>query len=363
MGGIQRGAAVLLLSFILVLVPFGSVAADDAADSGGGTTVSDALGRTVTVPDDPSRIVLAGRAVALLANALYLFPDVSERVVAVGKTNQGLGDFFPVLDDNAADKSRLGQSAGAEEVLAREPDLVILKNYMRDSLGEAIETAGVPVVYLELETPEQYNRDVRIIGQILGQPERAEEVVEAFERRRSQLAEVTSEVEKPDVVLLSVSGRGGSSSFRVAPEGWMQGTQVELGGGNPIWFDRSLSPGWNEVQFEQIALWDPDVIVLVSYGRPAEEVRAQIESDAQWRTLQAVQEDRVLAMPADYHSWGQPDTRWILGAEWLAHALHAEEFDEPFGERIYTFFNEFYGMDRSEYRRSIEPRLSGDLLD
>ena len=363
MVGIRRDAAVLVLCFLLVLVPFSSVVADDAAGSGGGTTVTDALGRSVTVPDDPSRIVLAGRAVALLANALYLFSDVSDRVVAVGKTDQGLGDFFSVIDDNPQEKSRLGRSAGAEEVLARNPDLVILKNYMRDSLGRAIETTGVPVVYLELETPEQYNRDVRIIGRILGQPERAEEVVDAFERRRSKLEEATSGGERPDVVLLSVSSRGGASSFRVAPEGWMQGTQVELGGGDPIWFDRSLSPGWNEVQFEQIALWDPDVIVLVAYGRPAGEVRAEIESNAQWRTLQAVEEDQVLAMPADYHSWGQPDTRWILGAEWLAHALHPEEFDEPFRERIYAFFNEFYGMDRSEYRRSIEPRLSGDLLD
>jgi iron complex transport system substrate-binding protein len=63
-------------------------------------------------------------------------------------------------------------------------------------------------------------------------------------------------------------------SFRVAPEGWIQGTQVELGGGEPLWYDRALSPGWNEVQFEQIALWDPEVIVIVSYRAPAGARRA-----------------------------------------------------------------------------------------
>ncbi len=359
--GSRRSAALALLLLIAILVPVSLPAAD------GEITVRDARGREVTLPAIPERIVIAGRAVALLANALYLFPDVSNRVVAVGVTDQGLGDFFSVLDDDPGEKTRLGRSAGPEEVLARNPDLVLLKSYMRDSLGRPLEIAGVPVVYLDLETPEQYTRDLRILGELLGEPGRAEEMVAAFDRRRAALARATTgataDVERPRVLLISVSARGNTVSFRVAPEGWIQSTQVELGGGEPVWYDRALSPGWNEVQFEQIALWDPEVIVIVSYRAPADEVRDEVIADDRWQTLSAVRNGEVYAMPADYHSYGQPDTRWILGAEWIARVLHPELFDESFRERVVSFYREFYRMDREEYEELVEPRLTGDLLE
>ncbi|MFP4613183.1 MAG: ABC transporter substrate-binding protein [Spirochaetaceae bacterium] len=352
-------AAVMVVMFVAVLFPGALHAVDEPRD---GITIQDARDREVTVPAVPERIVIAGRAVALLANALYLFPDVDDRVVAVGATDQGLGDFFSVLDDDPAEKTRLGRSAGPEEVLAREPDVVLLKSYMRNSLGKPLEAAGVPVVYLDLETPEQYGRDLRILGKLLAQSERAEEIVDAFDRRRRTLERATADVQRPEVVLLSVAMRGNATSFRVAPEGWIQGTQVELGGGEPVWYDRALSPGWNEVQFEQIALWDPEVIVIVSYGAPADEVRDEVIEDERWKTLSAVREEEVHAMPSDFHSYGQPDTRWILGAEWIARVLHPGLFEESFGERIYAFYRDFYGMDRGDYEELIEPRLSGDLL-
>lgn len=359
----RRSAALALLVLIAMLVPLALPAVDGAVGGEGDITVRDARGREVTLPAAPERIVIAGRAVALLANALYLFPEVSDRVVAVGVTDQGLGDFFSVLDDDPGEKTRLGRSAGPEEVLARDPDLVLLKSYMRDSLGRPLETAGVPVVYLDLETPEQYARDLRILGELLRAPERAEDIVEAFDRRRAALARATRGVERPRVLLISVAARGNAVSFRVAPEGWIQGTQVELGGGEPLWYDRALSPGWNEVQFEQIALWDPEVIVIVSYRAPAGEVRDEVIADARWQTLSAVRNDEVYAMPADFHSYGQPDTRWILGAEWIARVLHPELFEEPFRERVYSFYREFYRMDRADYEELVEPRLSGDLLE
>ncbi|MFP4374948.1 MAG: ABC transporter substrate-binding protein [Spirochaetaceae bacterium] len=362
--GSRRAAALIPLLLVSMLVPV-ALPAVDGAD--GEITVRDALEREVTLPAVPERIVIAGRAVALIANALYLFPEVSDRVVAVGATDQGLGDFFSVLDDNPGEKTRLGRSAGPEEVLARNPDLVLLKSYMRDSLGRPLETAGVPVVYLDLETPQQYARDLRILGELLGAPGRAEDIVEAFDRRRASLERAANRAAgaagQPQVLLISVSARGNAVSFRVAPEEWIQGTQVELGGGDPVWYDRALSPGWNEVQFEQIALWDPEVIVIVSYHEPADEVRDEVIADDRWQTLSAVRNNEVYAMPADFHSYGQPDTRWILGAEWIARVLHPQLFDESFRERVFSFYREFYRMDRDDYEELVEPRLSGDLLD
>lgn len=325
--------------------------------------VEDALGRRVELMDVPSRIVMAGRAVIMLSDALYLFDDVAERVVAVGVTDQGLGDFLPVVDPEADMKSDLGKSAGPEEILARKPDLVLLKSYLRDSLGKPIEISGVPVIYLDLETPEQFNRDLRILGTVLKQEARAEELISMFDRRASRLRELTAGVEKRRVALFQFSAREQSYSFSVPPKGWIQGTMVELAGGEPVWYGSALGPGWNQVQFEQIALWNPEVIVFVSYRNHSTEALELIRGDSLWQGLEAVQNGEVYAMPADYYSWGQPDPRWILGAEWMARALHPELFEGSFSDSIPLFFSQFYRIGEERYRKEILPRIEGDLFD
>jgi iron complex transport system substrate-binding protein len=354
--------AVIVLAVLLLTAPL-PVVAEGVPEPPAEITVEDSYGRTVELAGVPSRIVLAGRATIMLVDALYLFPGVSDRVVAVGRTNQGIGDFFPVLDESAGAKRRLGRSAGAEEILAADPDLVILKSQMRRTLGTALENAGATVLYLDLETPEQYARDIRILGTVLEQQARAEEIVALFEERAQALREATEKRGRPEVLVLSYSRSGEEYSFRIAPESWIQTDQVRLGGGQPIWTEAAASPGWNQIEFEQIAAWDPEVVVLISYRTDAGEPKRRVLADELWAELEAVRNGRVYAMPSDYYSWGQPDTRWILGAEWMAYALHPALFDEPFEGRIRAFFADFYGIDGEEYRADIAPRLSGDLFE
>jgi iron complex transport system substrate-binding protein len=357
-----RRSTVLVLLSVFLLLPL-TAGAEGVEESPAAIAVADSFGRTVELPGVPSRIALAGRATIMLVDALYLFPEAGERVVAVGRTNQGIGDFFPVLDDDPEAKRRLGRSAGAEEILAANPDLVIMKSQMRSSLGNALENAGATVLYLDLETPQQYARDIRILGDVLGQPSRAEEIVSLFEQRVAALGRANENVERPEVLVLSYSRSGEEYSFRVAPESWIQTDQVRLGGGDPVWLGAAPNPGWNRIEFEQIAAWNPEVIVLISYRTDAGEPKRRVMSNDLWAELQAVRQGRVYAMPSDYYSWGQPDTRWILGAEWIAHALHPGRYDEPFEERIRAFFLDFYGIGDEEYGAEIAPRLSGDLFE
>lgn len=358
---LPRAAAFFIVLALAAFVP--AVAAAQAGGAGGAITVEDAEGRTVRLPEVPSRIVLTGRANIMLVDALYLFRNVSERVVAVGRTNQGIGDFFPVLDAAPEEKARLGRSAGAEEILAHDPDLVLLKSQMRDSVGRALETAGAVVLYLDLETPEQYACDIRTLGAVLDQEQRAEEIVSLFDDRTRRLREQLDGVGRPEVLVLSYARSGEAYSFRVSPDGWIQTEQVRLAGAEPVWMGAAGSPGWNRIEFEQIAAWDPEVIIFISYRTDAAEPLRRIRDNPLWAELQAVENGEIYAMPADYCSWGQPDTRWILGAEWMAAALHGERFSEPFEARVRRFFSEFYGIGEAAYEREIAPRLSGDLLD
>ncbi len=349
----------IVLLFTSMLFSLGAEAAKETSTA---YTVTDSLGREVSFQEIPSRMVLTGKAVIMLVDALYLFPDVGDRVVAVGVTDQGLGDFFTVLDPEADQKIRLGKTAGPEEILARSPDCVLLKSYLRDSLGKPLETAGVPVIYLDLETPQQYERDLRILGDLLQQPDRANEVITLFQDRTENLRQVVSCIAHPYSLLLNVSSQGGDTIFSVPPKGWIQGDQVELAGGIPVWYDEALSPGWNKVNFEQIASWNPQSIVLLSYRGSTAETAEKLKTDPLWKDIQAVKDGRIFSMPADFYSWGQPDSRWILGAEWIATAYRGGDLGGSFMKNIYSFFGDFYGMSREKVYTDILPLLPDPLF-
>ncbi len=356
-----------LSSLLLVTVLLSACNAQPSGNpaSGGSYTVTDALGREVTFEKPPTRIVLVGKMLFAVADALYLFPDVSSRIAAIGNTEQGGGNFIALIDPDYESKAVLGTEAGAEQVAAFEPDAVILKSYLAQSLGAGIEALGIPVVYVEFETPEQYKRDLKIIGQTLQEEDRADEVAAMFEERLQQVADGVSnieEAEKPRTLLLYYSDKDGAVAFNVPPVSWMQTLLVEMAGGNPVWKDANLGSGWTTITLEQIAAWDPDKIVVVSYFSDSNEVVASLKEDANWEMLRAVQEDQLFAFPADQYSWDQPDPRWILGLQWLAGVLHPDRFpDLDMIDQARTFYENFYSLDGETFEEKILPFLEGDL--
>lgn len=100
----------------------------------------------------------------MVADAIYLFPESGKRVVAIGSTTQGTGNFIPMIDPTFSAKISLDSSAGAEQIAAAQPDCVIMKSTNASSLGKALEAVKIPVVYLDFETPEQYQRDLKTLG-------------------------------------------------------------------------------------------------------------------------------------------------------------------------------------------------------
>lgn len=317
--------------------------------------ITDAKGREVTIPADPTRIALAGRAVIMLADALYSFPGAAEKVVGVSNTDQGMGDFLELIDPELGEKFHWRTDVGAEQVLEAAPEVVILKGFMQEKLGDPLEKLGIPVVYLDLETPEQYERDIAILGALLAQKERAEELISFY---RSEWEEVKSRAPAagPDTLVLYYSDRGGSVSFQVPPRGWIQTTMTEIAGGRPVWLDSAVSPGWNRVGLEQISAWDPDRIFLISYRSSAADLVEELKNDPAWQNLRAVTNGALSPFPGDYYSWGQPDSRWILGLWWLSEKIGDTEAPDraALEEKARRVFSFLYHMEEPALTTLIE---------
>ncbi|MFW5714526.1 MAG: ABC transporter substrate-binding protein, partial [Brevefilum sp.] len=100
-----------------------------------------------------------------------------------------------------------------------------------------------------------------------------------------------------------------------------------------------LSGFWNDVNLEQILIWDPDVIIVPPYGGATV---SSITESSEWQILDAVQAGRVYQMPKLVVPWDTPSTDSVLGIVWMAQMLHPELVDLDCSNEAEYFYNTFY---------------------
>jgi iron complex transport system substrate-binding protein len=329
--------------------------------------ITDAVGRVVALPEIPQRIVVAGRSTYMTLHLLYMFPEARQRLVGMAKQGQTASDFLPLVDAGFEDKPTLAGGAGPEQIAALEPDLVLMKSVTIEQMSKSLEPLGISLAYVGLETPDQFFQDVANLGILLGNEARAREIADFYQARLDRIQQGLAglaEDDKPRVLLLEYSDRGGEVAVQVPARSWMQTLQVQLAGGDPVWLDAAqVSDGWTVTNLEQIALWDPDkIFVVVWYTLDPEDVIASLQDDPRWSKLKAVQNGEIYAFPSDLYGWDTPEPRWLLGVTWLAGRICPARFaDLDMTEEIYAFFGELYGMTRADVDAHILPRVRMDV--
>ena len=83
-----------------------------------------------------------------------------------------------------------------------------------------------------------------------------------------------------------------------------------------------------------------------------------MKNSTEWQELNAVKNNKLKAFPVDFYSWDQPDSRWILGLNWLAKQIHPEQFaDLNIIEMTRSFFKDLYFLTDEQYETEILSRL------
>lgn len=250
-----------------------------------------------------------------------------------------------------------------EEVLAARPDVVVLKDFLFGKYEEEFQKLGIPTIYLNLESPESWQEDLDTLGVLFDNPARARWLKEQFSSRQEAIqAALPPEAreEKKTALILYYSEKDGTGAFKVPPLTFIQTTMLRLAGGEPVWTDADLGTRWTKVGFEQIALWDPDQVFLISYRTPMEEVQRILGESPYWQELRALKEGEVHSFPIEFHSWDQPDPRWILGLEWLTSRIHPESIaPADMDRRAQEFFQSFYDISPEVYKNQIRPLIEG----
>jgi iron complex transport system substrate-binding protein len=204
-----------------------------------------------------------------------------------------------------------------EEILALDPDLVLVTNYTQDGTVRLLDGAGVPV--LRCESWESFDgvlAHIRLLGAAVGAEAGAEALARGVERR---LAAVDARVRgrpRPRVLYYELPGytRGA---------GALIDEMIERAGGHNVARELGIK-GVAELGFESVLALQPEVLVLPGFGvgASATTVPDALMRSAGWSALPAVRAGRVHVIPASAIT--SVSHHAARGLEELARAIHPE---------------------------------------
>lgn len=302
------------------------------------------------------RIVIGGKAVIFPADAVYLFPEAKDKVIAIGGADQGLGSFLTLIDPSYAQKPVLDKAANAEVYASLKPDLVLSKVSNKAALASNLETLGIKSIFLNLESPEDYYKEIALLGTVFNNETRAKEVISYYKDRAAKVEALVSKIEtknKKKVLIVQASLKSGES-FEVPPDSWIQTSMIKMAGGIPAYLGTNLGSAWTKITYENIAAMKADVIIVVNYKGESISVVNTLNADPRFQALKT----KIIAFKQDYYSWDQPDTRWTLGLAWLAAELNPSLFKAyDSSADAKEFYTKLYGMSEKTFTDNILPKL------
>ncbi|CAI3958702.1 ABC-type Fe3+-hydroxamate transport system [Commensalibacter communis] len=264
----------LFLILVLSISIFGSITLCNAQTSKDtAITVTDMLGRKVTLPAPAKRIVLSeSRHVLTLA---LLDKDPLSRVVGWGNDLQkyspelfnALRKKFPKANDIPNVGGLTNRSFSMEAVIAAKPDLVIFTLYgpIPDGI-EKLDKAGIPYVFVDFfrDPLKKTIPSMLMLGKLLDREKEANSFVSYYEQHMRNIAELVKNTKQLKVLFhlnpdgkdcCFSSGHGNMSDF------------IAAAGGKSIGMDK-IPGSAGKLSLEYIITRDPD-FYLVGGGSTA----------------------------------------------------------------------------------------------
>ncbi len=304
---------------------------------------TDSSGREVELPANITKIAPGGTVATMILAAF-----APEKLVCVGtdlNENQ-----IPYLYDGIAELPVTGQLYGGKGELNLETLLdsgaqVVIdvgepKGSVKEDLDALSEQTGIPFVHITatLESmPEAYLK----LGELLNMPEEAEALAAYCEEHYTMITKLMEGASK--VKLLYCLGDEG---LNVIAKGSYHAEVIDLLSDNAAIVDEPSSKGsGNEVDMEQIMLWDPDVIIFAP-----DSVYSKVGEDELWNDLKAIKDGKYYEVPFGPYNWlgFPPSVQRYLGMLWLAKLLYPDAASYDMYTEAAEYFKLFYHCDLTE---------------
>ena len=328
----KRIVAIVLICVFLLFVGCGMTDEGNKTTSGYSVTITDHVGREVTLTKEPETIVSG----YYISTSLLIALGQQDKVVGI----ENNGDKRPVYGLSAPEFLELPGMGTVKEFdleacAVMNPDLVILPFKLKGMAG-SLEQLGIPVIFVKPESQELLAETIQMIGKVTNCEAKAKELQAFIDRKMVELSECVKEEDTPSVYL------GGNSSFlsTAGPEMYQHSMIINAKGRNVA--EGLKDTYWAEVSYEQVLAWNPEYIILAADAKYTVE---DVKSDMNLQGCKAVQEGQVYQLPREIECWDSPVPGSVLGNLWLASILHPEAYSlVAYEESVTEFYETFYGF-------------------
>lgn len=305
--------------------------------------ITDSLGREVAIPKTITKVIPTGQLAQIVL--LSVCPDMM--VALASEWDNCVKEF---ISSDVGELPVVGQLYGGkkdfnlESILAADPDIIIdvgdAKKGMIEDIDALQKQVGIPFVHLD-GSLENLAQSYRLLGDILGRSEDANERAVYSEKMNEKLGKISSEINPIDALLIT-----GPEGLNVIPDGSYQGEAFNMFANNLAVVEEPSSRGTgNEVDMEQILKWNPDVIIYL----PETTDKSVFESET-WQEVTAVKEGNIYHVPYGPYNWlGFPASiQRYLGMMWMVDTFYPEKSDVSLYDEAKEYYKLFYQYDLSE---------------
>lgn len=297
---LKKFVALLLVCTLFAAAFSGCTNTDNNTPSSDAITISDMMGREVTLDKPATRIVAL---TAADCEILY--------AIGAGDLLVGRGEYcnYPaeVLEVTSVES---GSETNIEQIISLEPQVVLMSSMAQTKEHvEQLENAGIRVVVSEATNIEGVYYAINMIGTLVGKSAEAEVVVNDMKAIFDNIAANKGDGSKTIYFEVSPLQYGlwtaGAGTF-------MNEVATMMGLTNCF----SDVEGWAEISEEQVIERNPDYILTISqyYGEgpmPVDEILGR----AGWENITAIKNSAILNLPNDELS--RPAPRIADGAQLL----------------------------------------------
>jgi len=277
------------------------------ASEGEARIIRDQLGRSVSVPDNPVRVV-------------SLAPSITEIVFALGEGNRlkGVTEHCDYPEE-ARELPRIGSYVhlDLERIVALKPDLCIaVRDGNPRNVVDRLEELGIPVYAVDPRNLDTAVDTVLELGRLLGATPRADALADSM---RARIERVRVSAARPDhrprvFFQIGIAPIVSSGDNTVINELITTAGGLNLAAG-PLPYPRFSR--------EQVVALNPEVFIITSMTRDQDLDQVK-NAWKQYDTLPAVRDGRIFIVDANL--FDRPTPRLIDGLETLAAIIHPELF-------------------------------------
>lgn len=298
----KNTSKLLVVNLLLLIFAFASCKSTvNVSPPAGQREITDDLGRKVNIP-------------AKIERAVSLAPSLTENVFAVGAGDRLIGvTTYCDYPTEAQKIAKIGDTLNPnlENIIALEPQVVFVSTASQmQAFTERLEQQNIAVFVTNPQDIDGVYRSLYQIGDVMGETERANAVVDGLKKRVADVEARTANAAKPKVFVQIAR----EPLFTIGKTSFITDL-INRAGGVSVTSD--IEEAYPKFSKEKALAFQPDVIIL------SESDDNQAPNDV-FKESPAMKNGKIFKIKADLLS--RPGPRIVDGLEHIAKVLHPESF-------------------------------------